>query len=268
MPREPDPVISLSALEGFARAVAQIGGRGLDEALLGALNGLAQVDQLAALTVGRRAAPRALLVASRRDVSAARSFTRDYVDGWHVGDPLLAELRSRKWTKGVMLRRHDPEKLPSDAYERRFFSAAGMVDKVALLWWSGDSGCYVNCYRTTRSGRYSEREVAALRGGANLIAAIIDGHAARMAFEVDDDDDPRLAPARQAAKLVNLLGAGLTPREQAVLALVIQGVSTQGVAMKLGIKASSVITLRKRAYTRLGISTLTELTALCVAARA
>lgn len=266
MLREPDPVISLSALEGFARAVAQIGGRGLDTALLGALNGLAQVDQLAALTVGRRAAPRALLVASRRDVSAARSFTRDYVDGWHVDDPLLAELRSRNWTKGVMLRRHDPEKLPSDAYERRFFSAAGMVDKVALLWWSGDSGCYVNCYRTTRSGRYSEREVAALRGGANLVAAIIDGHAARMAFEAEDD--PRLAPARRAARLVSLLGAGLTPREQAVLALVIQGVSTQGVAMKLGIKASSVITLRKRAYARLGVSTLTELTALCIAAGA
>jgi len=263
--RDPEPVISLSALEGFAGAVGQIGGRGLDAALLGALNGLARVDQLAALTVGREVPPRALLVASRRDVSAARSFTRDYVDGWHVGDPLLAELRARNWTKGVMLRRHDPEKLPSDAYERRFFSAAGMVDKIALLWWSGDGGRYVNCYRTTRSGRYSAREVAALRGGANLIAAIVDAHAARTAFETGDD--ARLEPARRAERLVGLLGAGLTTREQAVLALVIQGVSTHGVAMKLGIKPSSVITLRKRAYARLGISTLTELTALCIAAR-
>lgn len=252
-----EQTVALAALDGFAPAVAQIGGRGLAEALLAAVNGLAVVDQLAVLSVEREGAPRPLLVASRRDVSAARSFTRDYVDSWYVDDPLLAELRSRAWTRGVLVRRHNPDRLASDAYERRFFSAAGMVDKLALLWWSGERGAYVNCYRTTRSGRYGEHDVAALQGGARLIAAVVDAHAARAGFAAE-----KAASARR----IDLLGAGLTRREREVLALVVQGFATDAIASRLGIKASSVITLRKRGYGRLGISTLAELAALCISA--
>lgn len=255
----PEPTVPLSVLDGFAAAVAQVGGRGLAEALLEAVNGLAKVDQLAVLGLGREGAPQPLLVASRRDVSAARSFTRDYVDGWYMDDPLLAELRARRWTRGVLVRRHDPERLASDAYERRFFSAAGMVDKLSLLWWSGGRGAYVNCYRTTGSGRYGEHEVAALRGGAQMIAAVVDAHAARAGFQAEGS-----APARR----IDLLGSGLTAREREVLALVVQGFSTDAVALRLGIRPSSVVTLRKRAYGRLGISTLAELAALCIAAEA
>lgn len=56
-----------------------------------------------------------------------------------------------------------------------------------------------------------------------------------------------------------LLEVGLTERERKVCALALAGVSIEGSAYELGIKKSSVITYRKRAYARLGISSLNEL---------
>ena len=56
-----------------------------------------------------------------------------------------------------------------------------------------------------------------------------------------------------------LLELGLTERERRVCALAMTGVSIEGSAYELGIKKSSVITYRKRAYARLGISSLNEL---------
>ena len=56
-----------------------------------------------------------------------------------------------------------------------------------------------------------------------------------------------------------LLEVGLTERERKVCALALAGVSIEGSAYELGIKKSSIITYRKRAYARLGISSLNEL---------
>lgn len=56
-----------------------------------------------------------------------------------------------------------------------------------------------------------------------------------------------------------LLEVGLTERERKVCALALAGVSIEGSAYELGIKKSSIVTYRKRAYARLGISSLNEL---------
>lgn len=56
-----------------------------------------------------------------------------------------------------------------------------------------------------------------------------------------------------------LLEVGLTERERKVCALALAGVSIEGSAYELGIKKSSIITYRRRAYARLGISSLNEL---------
>ena len=55
------------------------------------------------------------------------------------------------------------------------------------------------------------------------------------------------------------LDCGLTARELDVGARSLAGMTAEGTALDLNIKASSVITYRKRAYGRLGISTLYEL---------
>ncbi len=67
-----------------------------------------------------------------------------------------------------------------------------------------------------------------------------------------------------AAQLVDLLGDDLTPREQAVLARVLLGMRTEGIALDLHLKPASIVTFRKRAYAKLGITTQAELFARCL----
>ena len=53
--------------------------------------------------------------------------------------------------------------------------------------------------------------------------------------------------------------AELPPREMQVCARMLHGISTEGIALALGISEESVITYRKRAYQRLGIGSRREL---------
>ena len=56
-----------------------------------------------------------------------------------------------------------------------------------------------------------------------------------------------------------VLDRGLTGRELDVMARAIIGMTAEGTALEINIKKSSVVTYRKRAYVRLGVSSLPEL---------
>ncbi len=58
------------------------------------------------------------------------------------------------------------------------------------------------------------------------------------------------------------IDAGLTRRELSVCALALAGMTIEGTALNLGLKNTSVITYRKRAYAKLGISSLNEMFSL------
>lgn len=68
------------------------------------------------------------------------------------------------------------------------------------------------------------------------------------------DDSLRLYRQRLVA-----LDRGLTVRELDVCARSLLGMTAEGTALELGVKQSSVVTYRKRAYARLGISSQSEL---------
>ena len=58
------------------------------------------------------------------------------------------------------------------------------------------------------------------------------------------------------------IDAGLTKRELSVCALALAGTTIEGTALNLGLKNTSVITYRKRAYGKLGISSINEMFSL------
>lgn len=60
------------------------------------------------------------------------------------------------------------------------------------------------------------------------------------------------------------LERGLTQRELDVCARTLIGLTAEGIALDLNIKKTSVLTYRKRAYARLGVSSQTQLFRLLV----
>lgn len=67
-----------------------------------------------------------------------------------------------------------------------------------------------------------------------------------------------------AAALVARLPVRLSAREHEVCALTLAGHTREGIGLRLGIAASSVATLRKRAFLKLQIHSAGELFALCL----
>jgi DNA-binding CsgD family transcriptional regulator len=65
--------------------------------------------------------------------------------------------------------------------------------------------------------------------------------------------------------MLESLNAGLTRRERQVCAHALAGLTVAGIAVTLGVKDSTVATLRRRAYAKLGVLSLSALFARCVA---
>jgi DNA-binding CsgD family transcriptional regulator len=244
----------LCAPGAFAEAVSAAGSARFDAALLAALRSVAPVDHLTALVLPEGGVLRAVAVASALDRSAARSLTRDFVARRHVEDPILREFLATRRRRRTVLRRHDRARLPSADYAERFFGRAGIVDKLSVLWRDAGGCFYVNLYRDRRSGRFSEAEARAVGATAAMIASLVRLHAGRLA---PGDALPRAGG--RAAHVPLLLDERLTPREAAVVAGILRGQPAEGIALDLGIAASSVVTFRRRAYAKLGVSGRAEL---------
>jgi len=137
-----------------------------------------------------------------------------------------------------------PEMRP--AYRRRFFDEPGFKDKLSIIRGHASGNYYLNLYR--RTGHFAEvfRQAEDETGVAQLLGSLLVKH-----------------------YLLNrkMLAQGplafLSQREQQVCQAVLQGKKNELIADELGVTLNSVVTYRKRAYEKLGISSRAQLFALC-----
>ncbi len=110
----------------------------------------------------------------------------------------------------------------------------------------------INFYR--RNGHdFSQDEVGRVMGITNLLMAMVWRH--------DEDSASKDSADTEASFLQRLarIEPALTARERQVCALVALGLTSEGIALRLGIGLNTVLTYRKRAYSRLSISSQNEL---------
>lgn len=165
---------------------------------------------------------------------------QDYLDGWYRQDPLYA--RVLEMTEGALaVARVDARAadLPG-AYRDRFFDRPGLTGKTAILAVGARLRLVINVY-------WAVAEAAP--DLAPLLPVL--GRLARMHFE------SRLAASYPLAL------AALSQRERAVCMGILAGKKAEQIAADLGVAASSVVTYRRRAYEKLGISSRGALFAIC-----
>lgn len=260
---ERHPANQSHLLETFAEVLATVGTPRLYKLLLDALQDVATVDDLTILTLDSGARLQLLGLASRSNTGVLRSLTRDYVAEHHNQDPNFSELSQPTRSRRVLVRRHDFGRLKTKAYQTRFYTSVGVVDKLSYIWRSGRTAYYVNLYRNVASGLYTAAEVQALTAISRFLANLIRLHSARVAvgeaMRHNEGDD-------LAERLVTLLDARLTVRETMVLSRILKGLQTEGIALDLNVKPASVVTFKQRAFGKLGITTQAELFARCITA--
>lgn len=244
--------------DAFAPAIAALGREAFASELLAALNRSVAVDHACLMRVVDRARPPVLESASWRGGAHVAEVQRAYLNGLYRFDPNM-RLPAQS---GVVFRHLRRDALSHADYREVCFVRAGLLERITVA--AADEGQLVllNLYRLDPSGPFAAGEIAALEGLARFLAALAIRHVGTLGMLLRSRErGDRIAAL--AARL-HARDGRLTSRERDVLARVMLGVSSEGIALDLGIGLNTVLTYRKRAYARLGVSSQAELFSLCL----
>lgn len=246
--------IGPAVMKAFEQAVAALGSESFYRTFSCGLENAVRVDRLYLIEASARSQP--LIAETEADKPAVSGPA--YVSQFLPLDPLQGVI-DRADDEGAVLRlKVAPSDIVVPAY-RAMLQRAGVIERVSFLRKLGRAGwrC-LTVVRRGQTGPFKDRELDWLGSYYRLLMPLIDRHRA-LVGEVVEDRAERLRELEQrfAARF-----PALTPREREVCARGAIGISVEGAALDLGIATSSVLTYRKRAYQRLGISSAYELACL------
>lgn len=225
-------------LNRIEHALAALGGEGFLVPFLD-LAETAGADQIMIFALGQ---DRADCLVSRH-FSRARlgpSLAARYLDGWWRHDPLLPALRAVPEGAVEVAHMEDAAARMTPDYREIFFDGPGLARKTALLAAGREVRLIVNLYQTGGARDLRGAQIAPLLGRLALL------HFDRPA----------------GAALPSPLAA-LSSRERAVCRGILDGKTADAIARDMGLAPSTVVTYRKRAYQKLGVTSRGALFAIC-----
>lgn len=165
---------------------------------------------------------------------------RRYMDGWFREDPLLPELMRIPEGQTSLRRMGDIVSAMSPEYLDIFFNQPGLAGKTTVLAAGSTRRMMVNFYHNEAGGPEPDEALLSL--------------VARMVLVHYEAGPASSYPACLAA---------LSERERQVCLGVLDGKKTEMIAGELGLSPATIVTYRRRAYEKLGISSRGGLFALC-----
>jgi DNA-binding CsgD family transcriptional regulator len=244
--------------DAFAPAIAALGRAAFASELLAALNRAVPVDHVCLMRIVDRARPPVLESASWRGGTHVAEVQRAYLDGMYRFDPNL-NLPARPEVAVLRLRR---ESLEHAGYREACYARAGLLERITVAAMDEGQRVFLNLYRLEPSGPFAAGEVATIEELSQFLAALAVKHVGTLGMLLRSRNRGDRVAAL-AARL-HALDGRLTRRETDVLSRVLLGVTSEGIALDLGIGINTVLTYRKRAYARLGVTSQAELFSLCL----
>lgn len=268
----PGPEPATAPADEWRRWSACVAGLGDDDfpsLLLEAANATVVADHLSLFRITPGLAPVLAGAASldRRDVAADAG--QLYVKSLHYRfDPNTPRVRSAGAAgDGPLITRQRAKDIADDTYRREIYDRFNLEDRVSIMGHEGPVWHVVSLYRDRATGRFTPQEEAEIAPRAPLMSKLASKHLRALQYAqaaASQWTAPTLPPISLLERMVGGLGNSLSNREIEVCARALQGKTSEAIALDLGVKESTVATLRKRAYGKLRISTLNELFALCL----
>ncbi|MBB6520222.1 helix-turn-helix transcriptional regulator [Pseudoteredinibacter isoporae] len=160
----------------------------------------------------------------------------------------------------IQIRRLLPEAIEDRDYKNLWCEKMGINDRLSVIT-RADRGLYcLNLFRTEIN--FSDQDVKVLELLKPLLSALVLKHS-RLSGTLSSFMT-REEQINNLADRLAYIDSSLTQREKQVCARLLLGMSTEGIALDLDIKKQSVMTYRRRAYSRLEISSQNELFGLCL----
>lgn len=187
-------------------------------------------------------------------------FVTLYQAGPYLLDPFCRNARDRR---SGLLRMRDlaPDRFYSSEYHRTYYVQTGLAEEIGYFVPLEGATVVLSLMRREGSGAFSAAELVPLRQAEALVGDLVRLYWGTVAARFGAE--PRAVPLVQSWKPLNL-----TDREAAIVELVLQGHSSESIALRLGIATGTVKVHRRNVYRKLGISSQTQLLSLYLAERA
>ncbi|WP_298864258.1 helix-turn-helix transcriptional regulator [uncultured Sulfitobacter sp.] len=198
-----------------------------------------EIDQIMVFSIEAQGAS-CLLSRHFREGALADVLAAQYLDGWYKQDPLLPKLLAAEPDTITLCTFEQIQSGMSDAYRQIFFDAPGLYAKTTLIGVRRDLRLFISLYQGDLTAVQPDPALARLVGRLALLHF----------DQLRQSDHPALLDV-------------LSLRERAVCSGMLAGQKAEEIAAQIGVAPSTVVTYRKRAYGKLGISSRASLFALC-----
>lgn len=246
------PVQPSREAAALARVVAALGQPGFLPEFAHACETLFAADQVTSFVIEPHRV-RCLLAHRPRGQRLVEGLCRDYAAAWHRRDPLLREEGD---AAALRMRALAAEEIPDADYRARLFATVDLGGKIAVILRRPERVLTWNLYFRRRSAGAMARAAATLAQCGPVLAEALQKHDA-----LTGAGEGRLADRLQA------LCPALSPRELEVASRIAAGQSVAEIAEALALGPQTVMTFRRRAYAKLGITGRAELFARCLGFR-
>jgi DNA-binding CsgD family transcriptional regulator len=214
----------------------------------------AGIDEVFAYCGGATAHPMLLASSGTGGASSARALA--YTNQFHSFDPVVKMVAANADREGTLVRRVAASEIRQSDYRQQCFEKPLFSEKWSFARWRGDRFYVLSFYRRSDRGQADGEALATL---ADMALPVLRKHGELIAPEVEAPLLDRLLEGLQTHY------PALTERERAVCARTLAGMTAEAIALDLGVKPSTVLTYRRRAYERFGISSANQLMARLIA---
>lgn len=248
--------------EEISPLVDTVGTSAFEEKYCHFVNNLLNISQCTVFQFSKNYPPRCVLATgtSERESKSAKTLAREYTEGEFVNDPNFPG-HDKDIREVYDIHETTPSDISNSAYRARFYEASNIADELILFFGDKESVVYVSFYRSRRQERFTKGDIGLLTSCAELIISLLRKH-----IELSKGfftECKTIRNERYKSIMALLLQSKLSEREAEICSCIVLGYTTLGISLELGISTNTVATHRKRAYTKLGISSQNELFAQC-----
>ena len=242
--------LGVSVVRHLPGLIDALGSPAFVPSLFSAMRGIVGCEHVTAFAWPEGGAPRLLYAADAGGVGAARAAASRYLSGYWPDDPANRMASATLGDNGLALRLLATD-LPTGGYRRECYTTLGLVDRFSVLRCAGLGQVRMNFYRARTAGRFSDDDMDRIIEAAPVLLALL----------MQNEPPPAALPTAAAAMDARLRQACpvMSMRERQVCVGIGRGLTSEAISLDLGIALNSVLTYRKRAYAKLGISSQNEL---------
>jgi DNA-binding CsgD family transcriptional regulator len=246
------------ALARHITAITQaIGSSAFGKAVLDFLADTVRFDS--ALIVYYRRSSRPNLIGERFDHALRENTLQGYLHDAYRIDPVFSHSRAVEIPEIVRTRDLVDRQFEETTYFRTYYVKSNVADEINLLMPVQDGRVFaISLERSRGDVVFSAQEISKLRTWLDWLVAIFKLH--RQATGELSHPEEADAEVEQLDRLLARFGEDiLTPREQEVAALILNGYSVSEIGRDLGVSIETVRVHRRNIYEKLDVTSLAEL---------